>query len=92
MLTSVKLALRISGNDFNDELNLLIADALLEINQLLGTEYTTSTTDQQIITTVIAYCKWKFGDSDSAERWAAVYLDKIEKLQIASGYGRPVNG
>lgn len=87
MLNKIKLALRISGNDFDDEIQDLI-DACLDELEGLGIYYGTfHAQDKQIYTAVVAYCKWHFGDSDTAEKWEHIYYDVVSKLQVRSGYG-----
>lgn len=82
MLEAVKLALRRSTDDFDSEIQLLIDDCLLELSDL-GIKKV----DAQVKTAVIAYCKWKFGDNDSAERWEKIYKDKVSRLMCTTGYG-----
>ena len=82
MLDKVKLALRLTVNDYDEEIQLLIDDCRLEM-QGLGIWADDAQTDIAII----AYCKWKFGNNSDAERWAAIYRDKIEKLMSMNGYG-----
>ena len=45
--------------------------------------------DKQIQNAVVFYCKWKFGNNPDAERWEAIYHDKVTKLQCMTGYGLP---
>lgn len=91
MLDSVKLALRITTEKFDTELQDDIDDCLLELaglhvyhkeRHLKNGEY-----DKQIQAAVIYYCKWKFGFNPDAERWEKIYHDKVEKLLARSGYG-----
>lgn len=86
MLENVKLALRITGDAFNTEISALIADCIAEL-QMLGVYETALADDSQILSIVIFYCKAFFGDPDESERWQKIYKDKLEKLQIATGYG-----
>lgn len=91
MLTIVKLALRITTEAFDTELNLLISDCLSELAMLgINAEPTTvgetPVYDPQIQTTVIAYCKWKFGNNESKDDWQRIYHEKLGQLKVASGY------
>lgn len=78
MLDKVKLALRISGNAFNEEvtdlINAAIADLrLVGINvQELGSS-ATSTGDPLLDRAIIFYAKANFGYNDDAERYRAAY-------------------
>lgn len=85
MLTLVKLALRISGNDFDDEINLYIEDCLAELD-MFG--ILADREDKQIQSTVIAYCKWKFGNNSDSAKWEIIYNDKLTKLKISSDHRR----
>lgn len=97
MLEIVKLALRRSDETFDDELESLIAAALDELEGLgvyhpdthCTTSGTTETYDAQIQQAVIAYCKWKFGENENAERWEHIFSDMVTKLQCRAGYGLP---
>lgn len=91
MLNTVKLALRIASSSFDTEIQLLIDDCLLElaglgITNISSTEGGTTTYDKQAQTAVIAYCKWKFGNNEDAERWADIYHEKVAQLQMMTGH------
>lgn len=90
MLTIVKTALRITGNAFDTELQLLIDACIEELNGLgvvvdidAGTGVPTST---QVQTAIIAYCKWQFGDNPSKDDFEAVYHLKLAQLKTMDGY------
>ncbi len=89
MLALVKLALRISGNAFDDELSLLIASALAEmeaLNVIVEVDTAGDPTDSQVQTAVIAYCKWQFGNHEDAERWEGIYHTKLAQLKTMTGH------
>ena len=86
MLDLVKKALRIKSEDFDEELNLLIDDCLAEMDGLGVTGCTAWTEDPQIKSAVIAYCKWKFGDSDTKDDFERIYHVKIGQLMNMTGY------
>ena len=86
MLDIVKLALRISTNAFDGEISDLISAAILEMNHLGVTAATEDTEDPQIVSAVIAYCKWLFGANEDADRWRDVYHIKLGQLKAMSGY------
>lgn len=87
MLDQIKLALRITTNSFNSEIQTLIDAALAEMTGLGIEGATSTTTDGQIITAVIAYCKWQFGAAPDADRWEKIYHTKLAQLQTMTGYG-----
>lgn len=89
MLDIVKLALRIVTTDFDDEISALIA-ACLEEMAGLGVMVTTESDGQpssmQVQSAVIAYCKWQFGENDQADRWEAIYHEKLAQLKTMTGF------
>ncbi len=88
MLELVRLALRTTTNLFDQEIALLIADCLRELGDLgIVPEGTEDSEDPQIRFCVIAYCKWKYGENDQADRWERIYKDKVTRLMSTSGYG-----
>lgn len=94
MLTeSVKLALRIKTDAFDDEIRDLAEDCLTELKGLgvfRPEEHVVGgICDSQIKSAVIFYCKWKFGSNPDAERWGEIYHDKVTKLMVMTGYGIP---
>lgn len=86
MLNAIKLALRISTNAFDSEIQNLIDAAIAEMAGLGVTASTSTTTDPQIISAVIAYCKWQFGNNEDADRWRDIYHIKLGQLKTMSGY------
>ena len=87
MLNAVKLALRISGTAFDDELNMLITACAAELERFGVNFYGGSTSDDpQIVSTVIAYCKWLFGDRDDKDTWREIYHMKLAQFKTMSGY------
>lgn len=86
MLAKVKLALRISTSAFDTEIQALIDDCISELT-MLGIYDSELANDSQILSTVIFYCKARFGDNPESEKWEKIYRDKLEKLIIAHGYG-----
>ena len=89
MLSRVKLALRITTNAFDDELNGLISAALMDLG-LVGIApmlLANGTTDELIITAVITYVKLHFGEPSDPDRLKKSYDEKKAQLITASGYG-----
>lgn len=86
MLNAIKLALRISTNAFDSEIQTLIDAAIAEMAGLGVTASTSTTTDPQIISAVVAYCKWQFGNNEDADRWRDIYHIKLGQLKTMTGY------
>ena len=84
MLDRVKIALRITSNTFNDELNGLIASAQLDLGVtgvVLAAEL-----DELCKTAIITYCKMNFGNPDNYDRLKASYDEQKAQLSMATGY------
>lgn len=89
MLARVKLALRITTNAFDNEINGLISAALMDLG-LVGIEddlLVTGTTDELIITAVITYVKLHFGEPSDPDRLKKSYDEQKAQLITATGYG-----
>ena len=89
MLALIKLALRISTTAFDTELQMLIDDCISEMVGLGIPDITSESTDPQIKSTVIAYCKWKFGNNADKDEWRDIYHIKLGQLKSMTGYGFP---
>lgn len=83
MLNDVKLALRITTDQFDDEINMLIQSALLDLG-IAGV--ITTTTDSLIKLAVITYVKMHFGNPDNYDRLKRSYDEQKAQLQMATGY------
>lgn len=86
MLELIKTALRVTTTAFDDEIQLLIDDCIASMNKLGVTAATVETNDPQIMTAVMAYCKWKFGHSDEKDAWRHIFQEKLAELKMQSGY------
>lgn len=84
MLDAVKLALRIVTDAFDDELNDLIAAALLDL-RLAGIT-NTDTTDALVKRAVITYCRLNFGQPDDYDRLKKSYDEQKSQMGMATGY------
>ena len=84
MLELVKLALRITTDAFDTELNLLIAAAQTD----LGIAGVTLPAELDPICqrAIITYCKMNFGDPDEYDRLKASYDEQKAQLSMATGY------
>lgn len=84
MLDRVKIALRITSNTFNDELNGLIASAQLDLG-IAGVEIPAEL-DEICKTAIITYCKMNFGNPDDYDRLKRSYDEQKAQLSMATGY------
>lgn len=85
MLDSVKLSLRISSTDFDDEINDLIDAAKLDLD-ISGVE-TIDETDALIKRAITMYVKANFGwDNPDAERLQLAYVMLKQHLTLCGDY------
>lgn len=84
MLQAVKLALRITTEAFDSELNDLIGAALIDLNQAGVSNV--DTTDPMIKRAVITFCKLNFGQPDDYDRLKKAYDEQKAQLGMATGY------
>jgi len=92
MLDRVKLALLISGNDFDSELTDLIDAAAKDLG-IAGVDalvISTDTNDALIIRAIITYCGYQFeimhGSLDRSEAYKKSYDEQKAQLGMATGY------
>ena len=86
MLAKVKLALRITTNAFDAELNDLIAAACADLG-IVGVEAVSATTDPLLIRAITTYCRVHFGSPDDYDRLKASYDEQKAQLISCTGYG-----
>jgi hypothetical protein len=86
MLEKVKLALRITTNAYDTELNGYIAAAQLDLG-IAGVEIPEQL-DAIVETAIITYVKCKFGELDPqvSDRLKASYDEQKAQLSMATGY------
>jgi hypothetical protein len=84
MLDRVKIALRITSNTFNDELNGLIASAQLDLG--VAGVVIPAELDELCKTAIITYCKMNFGNPDNYDRLKKAYDEQKAQLSMATGY------
>jgi hypothetical protein len=84
MLDLVKVALRITSSAFDDELNMLIDAAKLD----LGIAGVTLPAELDTICkqAIITYCKIHFGDPENYDSLKASYDEQKAQLSMATGY------
>ena len=89
MLTIVKTALRIAGDAFDAELELLIAACIEEmsgLNVIVDTDAEGVPTSSQVRTAIIVYCMWQFGDNNNKADFEAIYHTKLAQLKTMTNY------
>lgn len=84
MLESVKLALRITTDAFDDEITDLINAALADLGIAGITNLDEA--DALIKRAVITFCRVNFGEPDDYDRMKASYDEQKAQLQTATGY------
>ena len=84
MLESVKLALRITTDAFDDEITDLIDAALADLGIAGITNLDEA--DALIKRAVITFCRVNFGEPDDYDRMKASYDEQKAQLQTATGY------
>ena len=84
MLEKVKLALRITTNAFDDELNDLISAAQLDLG--IAGVVIPDEIDAIVSRAVITYCKLHFGEPDEYDRIKASYDEQKAQLSMCADY------
>ena len=84
MLEAVKLALRITGNAFDPEINDLISAALKDLT--LAGIVNQNTEDPLIRRAVITFCRMNFGQPDDYDRLKKSYDEQKSQMGMATGY------
>lgn len=84
MLDKVKMALRISTDAFDEELNDLISAAELDLG--VAGVVLPATIDALVTRAVITYCKVHFGLPEDADRLKLSYDEQKAQLVTATGY------
>lgn len=84
MLAKVKLALRISTNAYDSELNDLIEAAKLDLG--VAGVVVPQTVDALVTKAIITYCKMSFGLPEDYDRLKRSYDEQKAQLSNATGY------
>jgi hypothetical protein len=84
MLDKVKLALRITTNAFDSELNDLISAAQLDLG--IAAVVIPDEIDAIVSRAVITYCKLHFGEPDEYDRIKASYDEQKAQLSMCADY------
>lgn len=84
MLDKVKMALRISTDAYDDELNDLIEAAGLDLG-IAGVAFIEEP-DAVVVRAIITYCKMSFGLPEDYDKLKASYDEQKAQLSNATGY------
>lgn len=84
MLDLVKVALRVTSEAFDSELNMLIEAARLDLG-IAGVELP-STLDNICNMAIVTYCKLNFGEPDNYDKLKESYDEQKAQLSMADGY------
>lgn len=84
MLEKIKLALRITTDKYNSELEDLIASAQLDLG--IAGVVVPDEIDALVTKAIITYCKMSFGIPEDYDRLKTSYDEQKAQLSNASGY------
>ena len=84
MLEKVKLALRITTDAFDEEINDLIAAAQADLG-IAGVN-AVADADPLLDRAIVTYCRAHFGQPDDYDRIKKAYDEQKAQLQMATGY------
>ena len=84
MLDDVKLALRLTTDDYNSELTRLIAQGLADLGVAGVTE--DNTEDPLVKGAVITFCKIHFGSPQDFDRLKRSYDEQKAQMATCTGY------
>lgn len=87
ILEKVKLALRITTDDFDTELTDMINACLADLG--IAGVTVTDTSNALLIRAICTYCKYHFGDINGVEmleKIKASYDEQKAQMQMATGY------
>ena len=85
IITAVKLALRMTTDAYNDQLQDLVDAALLDLG-IAGVSHTAGTSNALIKEAVVTYCCMKFGSPADYDKLKLSYDEQKAQLQTATGY------
>jgi hypothetical protein len=86
IIERVKGAMRIVDDEFNEEVEDLIAAALADLG-IAGVDGERALiTDPLVYRAVVTYCRMNFGTPDDYDRLKRSYDEQKAQLQMASGY------
>lgn len=85
-LAAVKLSLRITTTEFDEELNQLIDAALIDLKIAGVNGNSVATYDPLTLMAITTYCKMNFGEPDEYDRLKRSYDEQKAQMSMASGY------
>lgn len=88
MLAKVKLALRVTTNAFDTEINGLIEAACADLG-VVGVEALETTEDPLLTRAIITYCRLNFGSPEDYDRLKRSYDEQKAQMISCTGYGLP---
>jgi hypothetical protein len=86
MLEAVRIALRITTNAYDDELQALIKAALCDIG-LVGVDTEKLLGSPLVVQAVKTYVRMNFGSPSDYDRLKRSYDEQKAQMQTATGYG-----
>ena len=86
-INSVKLAMRITTNAYDEEIGSLIDAALLDLG--ITDIFNLETSNALIFRAVATYCRLHFGTPEDYDKLKASYDEQKGQLITATGYGLP---
>lgn len=84
LLDDVKLACRVASDTFDNELNMLISSAQIDLG-IAGVELPDNL-DSICNIAIITYCKMRFGNPDNYEQLKASYDEQKAQLSMSAEY------
>ena len=84
MIDAVKLALRITTDAFDDELEMLINSCKIDLN-LAGVNIINEN-DDRIRNAICLYCKANFGYRDDSQKFQNAYISLRDSMALSSKY------
>lgn len=86
VLELVKLSMRVTTDAFDQELEKLMAAAILDLG-IAGVDGSSAVlSDPLVLTAVSTYCKMRFGEPDEYDRLKKSYDEQKAQLATATGY------
>lgn len=88
ILDKVKMALRVSVDSYDSELNTYIDSAKLDLG-IAGID--TEDIDELMEMAIITYCRMHFGSPDNYNQLKMSYDEQKAQMQVATGYAEWTN-
>ena len=88
MLADVKTALRVTTNDLDSDITILINAAVadLKLAGVNGSTVDTASADPLVQRAIITFCRANFGQPDDYEKMKASYDEQKAQLWMATNY------